>query len=187
MFRLLRPGTLLRGFQAVQSSFFHQASRLITLKRLAKSADSSTDIGFDTLRSLLSKNPFIIEVGSFTGGDTEKFALAFPEAEIHGFEADKENFSKAWERMRHYPNVHLTCAACSNCFGVSSFITSDGDSRAAGSLLHPTTHLQKFPGVTFATSDLPLVPTLPLSSYLSALDFRNSIIDLLWLDVQGES
>jgi len=174
-----------RKIQTFESSLQHRGSRFLSNQRLKKSPDTSSEIGFDSLKAMLPIDAFIIEVGLFTGGDTEKFVLCFPNAEIHGFEADLQNFSKAYERLRHYPNVQITCAAISSGFGVSSFFSSHGDSRGAGSILPPSTHLEKWPKVTFDLEGQQLVPTIPLTSYLTALNFARTAIDLLWIDVQG--
>jgi FkbM family methyltransferase len=136
-----------------------------------------------TLRELLGPNPVIIDVGAYDGSDAIEFSSIFPNGLIYAFEALPENFLKLWQNCQALDNIITICGAVGKTSGVKNFFQSSGTSDGSGSILPPSQHLSRHPGVLFLQKDELVVLETTLDTYLSTKIV--SKVDLIWLDAQG--
>lgn len=150
---------------------------------VSRSIDTPGTIGMQTLKSILSDSPTVIEIGAHIGTDTQKFAHTFPKGRVIAFEPHPSLYTKALKSTLKYSNVTIVPIALSNRNGFSIFRQSSGSSDGSGSLLEPTLHLARHPNVRFLKSDQIIVPVSTLDEYLQIAEIVD--IELIWIDAQG--
>lgn len=180
--RIVHP--LTRRVRSIALAVRHQYETLRGRRRLSGSHDTGGSIGKDSLFTLLANpEPTILDVGAHVGLDSIEFSLMFPRGRIICFEADSNNFRDLANATRHFSNITAVQAAVCNSSGVVSFNGSSGKSDASGSILTPTKHLERHPGVIFSSSLRQVVPSITLDEFVD--ESRIAQVDLLWIDVQG--
>jgi FkbM family methyltransferase len=134
----------------------------------------------------------MIEIGMHFGEDTERFRAMHPTARIVGFEPDPRNV-----KMIRDAKIDTICefhpVALSNKNEQSEFYRSSGrcpafidakhnanDWSSSSSLKRPTGHLTAHKWVTFPNKAI--VQCVRLDDVEG---LQNSIIDFIWVDVQG--
>jgi FkbM family methyltransferase len=131
-------------------------------------------------------NPVIYEVGCNDGLDTTKILNIFPEACITCFEPDPRAIEEFKRSAGGYKCTLHECALGAS-HGKAIFYQSSGTRRGAykkdwnlsGSLNNPTAHRKFSPWVQFTR--VIEVEVRRLDSFKP----KGSIVDLLWMDVQG--
>ena len=138
------------------------------------------------VQAYLSKNPVIIEAGTFDGTDTVELATLLPNAKIFTFEPVPELFDKSFHRVSAFSNITIYNLALSDTVGkaimhLSEFNHNRGVVSASSSLLAPTGHLIYAPMISFDRKIE--VSTTTIDDW--AREHNISTIDLLKLDIQG--
>lgn len=146
----------------------------------------STKEIFDTVASLVSQEPIIVEAGAFDGKDSVLMSDYWKLGHIYSFEPVPELYAKAIEKTKDRPNVSIYQKALADKNGfadfyVSSFSGNPDKPTASSSLLAPTGHLSAWSGIKFKKKIS--VPTITLDTWAE----KNKInhIDFIWLDTQG--
>ena len=131
----------------------------------------------------LRKNAVIVEAGTADGSDTVSFSQQFIEGKIYGFEPIPNLYYDTMNKVHKLNNVTITNAALSEKTGKCKIYVSDrfDSDWCSSSLLKPKDHLSIHPEITFKKQIE--VDTINLDDWL--LTINETIIDLLWLDMQG--
>jgi FkbM family methyltransferase len=132
-------------------------------------------------RQFLPPAPVIIEAGSHNGIDTANLARTWPEGRVFGFEPLPTLRKQIEDQIRGLPNVCCLPYALGEREGEAEFYVSSGASDGSSSLLRPTGHLEEHPKVFFHESIKVTVVTL--DQWVQTQAF--SVVDFLWLDLQG--
>jgi FkbM family methyltransferase len=133
------------------------------------------------VKKYLPERPVILEAGAHMGFDTYGLARIWPKAEIHAFEPVPNVYNDLVERLKECKNVKMYNLALGSENGTTEMHVSSGGSTASSSILKPSAHLTLFPSVTFENKIV--VPLKRLDHW--AKDQNLSIIDMIWLDMQG--
>ncbi|HTM06199.1 MAG TPA: FkbM family methyltransferase [Patescibacteria group bacterium] len=132
--------------------------------------------------SYLPENPLIIEAGAFWGHDSLKMAEQWPKGTVHAFEPVPEIFDELVKRTDHIPNIICHQQALSDTDNSILLHLAYKKNRPsqASSVHEPHQRLQLSP-ITF-----PKQITVTATTLTSFMHTNNlSVIDLLWLDLQG--
>ena len=132
------------------------------------------------LKEYLPDNPVIIDCGAHDGVDSVELAKIL-NAKVFAFEPIPEIFERLKNRTKNNSDIACFQLALGEKNGVQKFFVSEGASDASSSLLEPQDHLVVHPDVLFSSSIS--VNTKTLESW--AIENNISIIDMLWLDMQG--
>ncbi len=139
----------------------------------------------------LGPSPVILEIGANDGTDTLALLRAYPHATMACFEPEPRAILR-WRDAVRWPQVELFEVAIAAHDGVAIFHRSDfADGERAsgfddgwnmsGSLRTPTTHLERWPWVSFPETMEVATRSLDSWTYEHHVDH----IDLIWADVQG--
>lgn len=127
----------------------------------------------------------VFEAGACDGRDTVRMATAWPSASIYALEPIPSAYRVAAQAAQHLDNVDLRPLALSARIGTDRMHVSswaDGSPRPhSSSLLKPTRHTAAHPTIVFR--ETVEVETLTLDAWLGSTN--ETVIDLLWLDLQG--
>jgi 2-O-methyltransferase len=159
-------------------SLYHKVLGRINARR--KIPTAVTDL-FVAVKKYLPANPSILEAGAHMGFDTYGLAKIWPKAEIYAFEPVPKLYTSLVQRVSSLKNVKTFCMALGEQNDTVAMYVSGGDSTGSSSILKPTVHLARFPGVTFDHT-IP-VPVKRMDDW--AKDQNISRIDFIWLDMQG--
>lgn len=122
----------------------------------------------------------VVEVGAADGRDTERYATAFPHAQVFAFEPLKESFDILDGRTRKFPTITSVNAAVADVGGISNFYV--GTWPDASSLLHAQPLGSNY-DVYAAPTHSVQVDVVTLDEYCR--DHGIWKIDLLKMDAQG--
>lgn len=133
----------------------------------------------------LSDNPVIVEAGAFNGSDTLRLARQWPAGVVHCFEPVPELYEELVLNTSIMSNIRCHPIALSTHMGsailhVAQKPSKPGRATQAGSLHAPKERLAHSPIIFPSTIT---VPTTTLDAW--AHDNNVSVVDLLWLDLQG--
>lgn len=140
-----------------------------------------TGISKKEIAKMLPKNPIVVEIGAYTGGDTVEMALLWPKGIIYALEPVPEIFERLKFKTRFFKNIHIFDFAVSDSGTDKSqmFVSNNG---CSSSLLEPTDeHLKEFPTVSF--DSLVKVKNIKLLDWVKLNNIDK--IDFLWIDAQG--
>ena len=132
------------------------------------------------IKSLLPKNPVIVDCGAHYGLDTIELA-AFENSSVYAFEPIKEVYKLLLENTNHWPNINCFNMALSDFNGTATMYKSSGGSDGSSSLLKPKIHLIDHPDVLFDQTEDVVVKTL--DNWADETEVKH--VDMLWLDMQG--
>lgn len=134
-----------------------------------------------------TKNPpqCVVELGAHRGEDESwiRAAARNPNLRYIMVEPDPENVARIKATGFNNWNRQVYLAAINGWNGPILFhrsLSPDGV-RGSGSVLQPTGHLRHFPQIKF--DDEVMVPGYTFDSFFRT--YINSVIDLLWVDIQG--
>jgi len=133
------------------------------------------------VKKYLPKNPKILEAGAHMGYDTYGLAKIWSKSKVYAFEPVPSLYMELRERTKMLENVMTYNFALGNENGNLDIHISGGSSTASSSVLMPTVHMEMFPSVTF--DNRISVPIKKVSDWAKTESI--SVIDLLWLDMQG--
>ncbi len=146
--------------------------------------EPNSEYVFDIVRKVLPKNPIIIEAGAFDGWDTMKMINIFPEATIHAFEPDPDNYTKLLLNTADKLNIFTYQLALSNSTGKATFYQSNDPNKTgnsiSGSLLKPKEHLNLSKMQFNSTVE---VNTITINDWAKKNNITHA--DFLWFDMQG--
>ena len=130
----------------------------------------------------LPPDAYIIEVGAYNGNDSAYFAQTFPTGKVISFEPDLILYGQLLKKSQIWPNISCFPYAVAEKTEICTFFSSDGGSRASGSIKMPTIHLELFPDVVFPEDKRQRVVSVSLDHFLLS---ETKMIDLIWIDAQG--
>ena len=146
-----------------------------------KTLSDKSGISKKDIAKMLPKNPVVVEIGAYTGGDTVEMALLWPKGAIYAFEPIPEIFERLKFKTRFFKNIHIFNLAVSDSDvdKRQMFVSNNG---CSSSLLEPTDeHLKEFAAVSF---DLSIkVKNIRLLDWARINNIER--IDFLWIDAQG--
>jgi FkbM family methyltransferase len=141
------------------------------------------DFGIRNFKSILPKNPVILEVGANNGSTTREFLDMFPTGRIFCVEPDQRAITDF--KKHNFPKqVTLFQGALSYKNGNQTLYLSDKKNdlwTLSSSLSVPRAHKIMHPTISFGLKEQ--VKTLRLDTFLEQNDLTE--VDLLWMDVQG--
>ena len=125
----------------------------------------------------------ILEAGCHDGRDTIQMATMFPNAMIYGFEPVPRLFEILQNKTKPYTNVKIFNHGLYNYNGSGEFYVSSGKGDASSSARKPKDHLKIHPQILFEKKDKIIVEFLTIDEW--AKQNNISLIDIMWLDMQG--
>ncbi len=148
---------------------------------LRRDLNVSVDDAFrEQLRLIGSDVSCIVEVGAADGRDTERYALASPNAKVVAFEPVPKSFKALHERAVLSPTIQAVNAAVSDSIGNEEFYI--GNWVDASSLMKANFTNTNYDAYTAPTHCIN-VDVVTLDSFCSENGINN--IDLLKIDAQG--
>ena len=114
----------------------------------------------------LPPDAYIIEVGAYNGNDSAYFAQTFPTGKVISFEPDLILYGQLLKKSQIWPNISCFPYAVAEKTEICTFFSSDGGSRASGSIKMPTIHLELFPDVVFPEDKRQRVVSVSLDHFL---------------------
>lgn len=140
---------------------------------------------FSLIDCYLPHNPVVVEAGSFNGSDTLRLAHHWPAGTVHAFEPVPEIYEHLVAKTQDVPNIVCHHVALSDHVGTAALHMAEkpnkpGRATQAGSLHAPKERLAVSPIIFPGTIT---VPTTTLDAW--ARDNDVSVVDFLWLDLQG--
>lgn len=145
-----------------------------------KKLRASIDIDKKFIAKFLPDKPSIIDCGAHIGLDTVQLAQ-IKGSKIFSFEPIEHLYLKLVANTSPLQNVKCFKLALNAFDGKAEMHISSGRSDASSSLLKPKIHLKDHPEVLF--KQVTKVDCLTLDSW--AWENNESMIDMLWLDMQG--
>jgi FkbM family methyltransferase len=154
-------------------------SNEFAFERMGMPKIKAEKISKSILKSLLPKNPVIVDCGAHDGTDSILLAKIL-RGTVHAFEPVPAIYQRLIRNTADF-DIKSYSIALSDVNGKAIFNVSSGTSDASSSLLKPKEHLLDHPTVTF--EDHLTVQTSTLDDWAA----QNGIagVDLLWLDMQG--
>jgi 2-O-methyltransferase len=125
----------------------------------------------------------IVELGAHHGNDTVLlYDAARKPIRYLAIEADPRNMSILLGRIEQR-KIDVLHAAVWHEPGMIELHLSNGNGNGSSSVRKPLEHLNCFPDISF--EETVYVPALTLDAIAQAYGLANSIIDLIWCDIQG--
>lgn len=142
-----------------------------------------SDIPIKRVLSEIPSNATVVEAGMGEGYHTKLFSESLPDGKIFALEPITPLFQLAQQRCRGFKNVNLFNLALVEAGNShAKLYTSNNGSHESSSILRPAQQFNSFyPNVIFDT--IKEVPGVTLDDFCR--ENQISVIDLLWLDLQG--
>lgn len=132
-----------------------------------------------SLPCTISRQPVILDIGSYTGDQAVEFAERFPLARIFAFEAHPDSTAKVRQRVAQLGNIEVIEAAVCDFDGDVAFQVVDQGNPGASSLFSASGHNEVSPiGQTSIT-----VQSLRLDTWARSSGIDR--FDIVWMDLQG--
>lgn len=158
----------------------------LVIRKLRYGSKYLTQIFPEEIEKYMMGYGAIVEAGASDGEDTFRLSRRFPKHEYYAVEPVDEQFAFLRRKFSQNPEINLRKFAFGSIDGEGVIFIGQSpgdelDGMGSSSLLEPSLHREIFPEIEFSRSEKTQVFSLETFREFEGI----TLIDLLWLDLQG--